>query len=338
MYKQSDTQSLNKKLEDCENTIRTLTEENEEFASQINQLTKQLDYVQQWFASPVNRTSEMSMFDFRSPTAAARPSPSGRSTSAFSTAGKGGGTDRFQSNVESAFANAEFAKASELLAQSEYVKPTNVNSEKFNTWLIMSNRVKDSQLADVLNKLKLANEEEDREPHFGKREVEKTVFERVMQLLDDLLVGREYEGKPTGTSKEGKTNEFNANQLLMKVDYLNTQLRDVQQQANSKEVELRVLRERISDKDSELKEHRSSPERTGNHDNLLRNMEREVRMRVEMEQRLKDASAELNIYRERAESLDRDAQVKQKLLNESRGSSREQNDLVNRLVHPADSL
>lgn len=342
------SRSIERKVRDYENTIKTLSEQNDDFSSQIKQLTKQMENVHVRFSLPSQhsvRTSEFTVTDARS--------PKGQQTSPFqvakspiqpqTSARQDLSQDKLLVELESSFAKEQYTRAAHFLAQLDYRKPNNISTEKFTNWLCICNRLKDSQLNDILNKIKLlitfaGDGAASNEPLFHDNDDSTSGFDKAIFLLDDklpkILLKNEYELKDEGSAKGSKVsneNNFTSEQLLLKVEYLNNQLKEAQQQIGNKDVELRVMKERIRDKDTALHHQRdTSPER--DNEGLVKAIEREVRLRIDAEQRLQDASYELKILREKVEGIDRELQVKQRLVNESQSSRGQHSDLVNKLV------
>lgn len=246
------------------------------------------------------------------------------------------------SELEYYFANAEYTRAAHLFSQLDYKKPANISLEKFNNWLTITNRLKDSQLNDIVNKLKIliaftAGQDVSADPSFFERD-DLSSFEKIVALLDEripkALVKSEYSLPTSGPSSTARRvsneNNFTNEQLLMKIDYLNSQLKDLQQQMSNKDGEVRVLKERLREKDGFLSQQKDYSEK--DYESLLKNIEKEVKTRVETEQKLQDANYELVNLQDRIESLEHELQIKQRQLTEAQSTKGQHSDALNKLV------
>lgn len=160
---------------------------------------------------------------------------------------------------------------------------------------------------------------------------EATIFDRIAQMLDDkvpkIMLKNEYELQREKGDKENirpgtiKSNDHNSEHLLMKVDYLNNQLNKATQESNNKDMELRALKDKLKEMSSCAYESSLDPDK----ESIIKSIEHEVRMRMDVEQQLQDANDELIELRDRIDNLDKE-------LEDSQQSNNESNELINKLV------
>lgn len=186
---------LQKKIEQYEDKIKRLTAQNEDFNTHIQRLTKQLETSQSRYSFSNPKTSEFTITDMKSPKSAGvnqsqSPLASTKSTAHPNSSGKR--DYAISSELEYYFANAEYTRAAHLFAQLDYKKPASISIEKFSNWLTITNRLKDSQLSDIVNKLKLliaftaGQDVSTAEPSFFERD-DLSAFEKIIVLLDERI-------------------------------------------------------------------------------------------------------------------------------------------------------
>ena len=165
------TSRLNKKVSDYEDIIKKLTTENEEFSSQIRNLSKQIESIHSKYNQPNSLQPTQSLGlggkkDVKSFNSSMDTSSPLQIRNLFSTQQmKGSSTNYSTSNiqnnnemaheVDNLFFQAEYSKACEILANLEYKKPTGITFERYNNWLVVANRIKDFQINEIYNKLKI---------------------------------------------------------------------------------------------------------------------------------------------------------------------------------------
>lgn len=244
---------LHQKILDYEDLVKKLTSENEGFSSQIKQLSQQIESLKtQSYGNHSNNSGKKSVTIVTS-----SPSP-------LTKSGGGGNSNaskEVSQELEHLFSHAEYKKAVELLGQIDYKKPFNVASEKFNSWLIIANRMKDTSFNDVLNKLKILltfadRGEDDDEPVTGLDDSldhpTSTVAEKIYCLLDEripkVILRNEYklETKKQQEKAHEDTSMMPSNkgddedsmltkeQLQMKVHYLNAKVEQMERTAQDK--------------------------------------------------------------------------------------------------------
>lgn len=317
------TSRLHNKIQDYEDLIKKLTDENEEFARQIKALSNQIGDIHSQTLSQASVQASVSQSKF-----------SGGKKGVIQS--KRYGSHDPSRELEALFASSDYTKACDLLSSLDYTKPPSTSVEKYSTWLEITNRVKDSQLSDVLNKLKALVAFSDKSEDETLRVTSPaTTIEKIQYLLDDklpkIILKNEYEIQQEKEEKENvrpgtfkprnSINDQSQEHLLMKIEYLNSQLNKANQELSNKDVELRSLRERA--RDNAYSTQASSVDREK--ENLIKSLETEVKMRTNIEQQLQDAHGEIIELRDRLESVEKE-------LEESHQGNTENNELINRLV------
>ena len=242
---------LQQKMMDYEDLVKKLTAENEDFSTQIRQLSQQIESLH-----PKNQLSSSYGSGKKSVTISAHnASPNTRGSNGNNA------SREISLELESMFMNAEYKKAVELLTQIDYKKPYNIPTEKFSNWLIIGNRMKDSSFNDILSKLKILmtfveKEEDDDDTAAGLDDsLDKpnyTTAEKIYLLLDEklpkVILRSEYKletkklkdrsmgisdladdnfGTRSRGREEDETNLTNE-QLRGKIQYLNTKLEQLE--------------------------------------------------------------------------------------------------------------
>ena len=242
---------LHQKILDYEELVKKLTAENEDFSAQIRQLSQQIESLHPKNQGNMANTSGKKSVTISTMNSSPLPKGSGNGTA----------SREVSLELENMFMNAEYKKGIELLTQIDYKKPYGMSPEKFNNWLTIANRMKDSSLNDILNKLKIlitfSDKEEEEEEVIGLNDsLDQPAYsttEKIYMLLDEkipkVILRNEYQletqkmkdkirqsgtfeelraSKSKSESASGEDHQLTNEQLRMKVQYLNSKVEQLE--------------------------------------------------------------------------------------------------------------
>lgn len=254
---------MHRKIGEYENNIKRLEHENDEFLKQIKQLTKQVKSLH-------TKQADISTADIhRDPIELSNaPSPIQRSTFKANYSSNDPNYD-----IEYYMSQGDYKKTVEVLIQNDYKKPSFVPFEKFCGWLVAVNKLKDSQLNDILSKIKILINFTSEEPERGLDDSIDlnpawTTIEKIQFLLEDKLprvvmqaggdaqfkTQSQDDGLHKSTAKFQDTREVDAmdddssmdkEQLKLKVKYLNTNLKELEKNHEDAIREIDMLKAKL---------------------------------------------------------------------------------------------
>jgi hypothetical protein len=345
------TQKLHKKIHDYEDQIGRLRKQNDEFSNQVATLSRQLENLQSKYTSNYHSIKHQSIIPMSN-----TPSPIKRNTIANSY-------DAYL-DLENIFQSGEYQKGIQILYDNDYKKPPNAEFDQFSNWLAIANRIKDSQITEILNKLKIfmslsCKAEDDKAlddslevgPHWP-------TIEKIYHLIDErlpkLFFQKEQQitrsasrkGSPhyglVSTASTAKFNDFQSvhsapdeaqfdnEQLKMKIRYLNNNLKTMEKEIQDKNIEIEVLKDRLNTLKSEKL---TSPERVlKDNETLLQSIEAEIKARCEAEARCKNLEHELEEYKGKISRLHNDIEFYERRCKELTNKLTENANLINKLV------
>jgi len=248
-------------------------------------------------------------------------------------------------DVDLLFNNEDFKRATELLTLMDYKQPTNVTTENFNELLIISNKIKDAEMNELLEKLRICAEAiEIQEPDQNNESAGNnniSPIDRLFTFIEQKLIkfwslDQNPEGeemKKSILNSERRLMSFNtkrrqaslsvetegdyycAEQLKEKVKLLDRDLRQT-------ELELQEKTDRVEELEA----------RCAKEECLLQDLESEVKNRLIMEERVEELVNENEELKETCEAIDKERTELADRINILHDEIQNKNDDLNKFV------
>jgi len=277
----------------------------------------------------------------------------------------------FSFDLESHFINGDYNRAIEALAQNDYKRPPSVPIEKFNNWLVIANRVRDSQFNEILNKLKIliafSDNAEDEEPQnlddsLDGHSQQRTIVEKIYHLLDEkipkLILQNEYrletqkqknptvreERRSVNNPPQWNTANFKQLQEIQEEQeddshFTHDQLRLKIRYLNNKIMDLEgVIRDReiemevLKDRLQSARGFESPNRLIKENETLFETLENEMKTRFELEAKLQEVLQENEALREKLDMVINDLENTEKRCQELNAHVEENGEVIQKLV------
>jgi len=330
---------LQSKLKSYQNIIEDLSNKNLALLTQVEQLTEHINYKEM---KSDNRNVSLTSFSYNG--------------NKFLNSGRveTNQTQRDISfDVEFLFNNEDFKRATELLTLMDYKQPTNVTTENFNELLIISNKIKDAEMNELLEKLRIVAEAiEIQEP--GQKLHDESIgnnnssaIDRLFTFIEQKLIkiwslDQDPEGeelKKSILNSERRLMSFNTKrrQASLSVetegDYLCTE--QLKEKVKLLDRDLRQTELELQEKTDRVEELEA---RCAKEECLLQDLETEVKNRLIMEDRVQELANENEELKEACEVIDKERKELAERINILHDEIQNKNEDLNKFVSDKEEL
>jgi len=345
---------LHQKILDYEDLIKKLTSENEDFSAQIKQLSQQIESLHPKNQGNIANTSGKKSVTISTLSSSPFPKETGN------------GNREISSELENMFLNAEYKKGVELLTQIDYKKPLGMSVDKFNNWLTIANRLKDSSFNEILNKLKIlitfADKEEEGESIGLNDSLDQpnlTVLERIYMFVDEkipkVILSNEYKletqkmkdkvrksgaledelrASKSKSESGGEDYQLTNEQLRMKVHYLNAKVEQFERVQNEKGKQTDYSK----DKSRKLETFGDQDEYSRKNEELYQELQQEIDNRLKLEGQARELIEAYEDLKDKYEGLLKDVAEYDVKCQELTEQLKDNGDFIERLMQENSSL
>ena len=304
-------QKLQDKVKEYETLVHELSTENDQLFSQIKQLSTQVKTIQ---AKQENHDNSSVSYNY---TRESHDNTRQKTASTVTRIFTGHTPKELSFDIEYLFSNGEHQKACESLTQMEYKRPQNIPIERFSSWLVIANKMKDNDFRDMLRRLQAICDSISSED--GKERDQKDgialddsldqanaasldkLFDTIEDRLNKILSDQQHQQSSQGITKVDESNQYHKSEqreefydengvehrddhLKGKVASLKGNLQYMEEELQTKHKEVESLKERLER--VKITQNNSGP--PPENERILNELETEMKNRFKLETRLQE--------------------------------------------------